>query len=486
MIGYLNNIIQRIPVYYPTQGYYLRWYYNGWHYWFFIPGTITTTTQGEKYRTLGNKNVSISTGQITREQAKAIRCILHTREIELLTDVGWKSVKIENSTVVIYDSLVTGVQIDFDITIGSRVVSNTGYTRIPNIVPIIPAWITDTVCINGQLWTQKNYNALYPSSKVYNDDELNRATYGGLYTWDQVTAAGFVPEGFHLPSLAEATAMRTFLGSGSGNKLKEAGTTHWNTVGGTDDYSFKALGAGSFISDLFVGLGVVGNFWLSDSSGEYGYYLHLQDSDSESEINLVQKTSFLSVRFIANTPCNPNLVYGFLYNWFAAKGIARPAFSDYYLPSKDELNKMYTNLHLFGLGNFINMGYWSSTESSIYPYGYAWSQSFITGNPANGIKIGYFYVRACRSFITDTPYSIRDIGPSGGYIFDVVDNGDGTYTNYESSAYPDVLVTWSNIYNATVGTTGSAVGTGRANTLLIISQSGHVNSAAKSCNDLVF
>jgi uncharacterized protein (TIGR02145 family) len=353
MIGYLNNIIQRIPVYYPTQGYYLRWYYNGWHYWYFIPGTITTKTEGEKYRTLGNKNVSVSTGQITREQARAIRCILHTREIELLTDVGWKSIKIENSTVVIHDSLVAGVQIDFEITIGSRVISNTGYTRIPVIVPIIPVWVTDTVCINGQLWTQNNYNALYPSSKVYNDDESNRVIYGGLYSWDQVTAVGFVPTGFHLPSLAEATALLNFIGSGAGNKLKEAGTTHWNTAGGTNDYTFKALGAGSYWGlgpNIFAGLKDVGNFWISDSSGIYGYYLHLQHDDTEAEINLVEKYNYLSVRFIANAPCNPNLVYGYLYNWYAidnnaatkiaSNGGKNIAPAGWHVPTADELEAL--------------------------------------------------------------------------------------------------------------------------------------------------
>ena len=85
-------------------------------------------------------------------------------------------------------------------------------------------------------------------------------------------------------------------------------------------------------------------------------------------------------------------------------------YDDWYLPSKDELNLMYNNLHLNGLGNFttgtpgsINGWYWSSTDGEDNGDA-AWVQSFKDGHNGSqatydiGIKDFYNNVRAIRSF----------------------------------------------------------------------------------------
>jgi len=86
-------------------------------------------------------------------------------------------------------------------------------------------------------------------------------------------------------------------------------------------------------------------------------------------------------------------------------------YSDWFLPSKDELNEMYLNIgqgNALGLGNvggFANNYYWSSSE---YEYedddgddrAYAWGQFFEDGVTYSGGKeyVNFFAVRAVRRF----------------------------------------------------------------------------------------
>lgn len=172
-------------------------------------------------------------------------------------------------------------------------------------------------------------------------------------------------------------------------------------------------------------------------------------------------------------------VYGALYNWFAVD----KKFDNWFLPSENELDAMYAELHLYSVGGFANNIYWSSSE---FNNQFSYSIDFATGLPSVTTKGSFagIHVRACRTF-EDTlgTYSLRDIGPAGGYIF----YKDGT-TCYEA-AISDVSggQAWSNIYEVEIGETaqGTAIGTGQANTTAIINQAGHTNSAAKLCDDLI-
>lgn len=69
-------------------------------------------------------------------------------------------------------------------------------------------------------------------------------------------------------------------------------------------------------------------------------------------------------------------------------------YSDWYLPSKDELNKLYLNKT--SIGSFLNGDYRSSSEVNEY---YAWTQNFDSGVQSNNNFKDYQYrVRAVRSF----------------------------------------------------------------------------------------
>jgi len=81
-------------------------------------------------------------------------------------------------------------------------------------------------------------------------------------------------------------------------------------------------------------------------------------------------------------------------------------YTDWFLPSKDELNLMYVNLHRRGLGGFGNGWYWSSSQSNSYPNYDVWIQSFRDGDQAESgdsdsrptQKIRTNPVRAIRQF----------------------------------------------------------------------------------------
>lgn len=61
-------------------------------------------------------------------------------------------------------------------------------------------------------------------------------------------------------------------------------------------------------------------------------------------------------------------------------------FDNWFLPSKDELNLMYKNLHEQGQGSFANNYYWSSSE---YDKCAAWRQNFDDGSQYYGIGFQY-------------------------------------------------------------------------------------------------
>ncbi len=70
-------------------------------------------------------------------------------------------------------------------------------------------------------------------------------------------------------------------------------------------------------------------------------------------------------------------------------------YSDWFLPSKDELSEMYLKLKVNGFGDFASEYYWSSSEGDDLA---AWRSWFVNGSPNFGSKLGGWRVRAIRAF----------------------------------------------------------------------------------------
>ena len=80
-----------------------------------------------------------------------------------------------------------------------------------------------------------------------------------------------------------------------------------------------------------------------------------------------------------------------------AAGLARTykggGYDDWFLPSKDELNKLYINKVI--IGGFVNNNYWSSSDKD---FEFAYKLNFTNGDQNANNKVNAFYVRAIRAF----------------------------------------------------------------------------------------
>lgn len=281
IIGIRNSVLQRIPIKAACNGYYLRWWYNGWHYWFFLPGDHTINTEGERYFTLSTRTITMSSGQVTREQAAAIRTIFFTKEVYLLGIAGWMEIRIDPGTPEIYNNMVAGTEIEITAHIGSREISYaSGYTPVPDLPVVAPSEpVMCELIIGTQIWACFNVDTDYPGSKVYGDDETKRSVFGGLYNWTQIMASGFCPEGWHVPTLAEWQTLINYLGGDAtaGGHLKSIEASHWNApnTGADDSVGFNARGAGVGLIDYWT--------HLISYAGQKGYaYLWTADDEPTS------------------------------------------------------------------------------------------------------------------------------------------------------------------------------------------------------------
>lgn len=180
-----------------------------------------------------------------------------------------------------------------------------------------------TVTIGSQEWMAENLNVEHYRNgdkipQVQNKDEWkklttgawcyyessteNGKTYGKLYNWYAVNdSRGLAPDGWHIPSDAEWTALIDFLGGNkdAGEKMKS--TELWENIKwATNESGFSAI-PGGYCDDSyrFKFLGKQSCFWSSTSNNTVASWIReLHNNIKDVKRDTFSKKYGLSVRCI--------------------------------------------------------------------------------------------------------------------------------------------------------------------------------------------
>jgi len=165
--------------------------------------------------------------------------------------------------------------------------------------------VYNTVTIGDQVWMAENLKVTHYCNgdaipKVIGDsdwenlasgaycindnNDSNAVTYGFLYNWYAVDdSRDIVPEGWHVPTDEEWQTLVDYLGGSgvAGGKLKETGTTHWNSPNGgaTNESGFSALPGGyRHHNGRYTNMGYNARFWSSTEHDNYDAWNRLLNS----------------------------------------------------------------------------------------------------------------------------------------------------------------------------------------------------------------
>jgi len=174
-------------------------------------------------------------------------------------------------------------------------------------------WMAENLNVGTRIdgTSQQTNNSPTPiiEKYCYNNSEANCDVYGGLYQWNELmqysTAEGIqgiCPTDWHLPTDTEYSTLTTYLGSDAGGKMKETGTTNWNSpnTGATNSSGFTALPGGYRNTDgTFASIGINAPFWSSSqSSAESAWYRDLSYNNADAFRNNKAKGYGFSVRCV--------------------------------------------------------------------------------------------------------------------------------------------------------------------------------------------
>ena len=176
------------------EGYFIRWYHNGWHHWFFYAGDEEFTTKGEWHNTESQTKVKIGYSGLTYNQVRSIRTALFALRVEVLMADGWKAAIVDNTTLKIYDSFSNGYNCEFTITIYAKVADYTPVTPPQNV--IVEENLTDLDIL-------RQIRDANPASNLptnWSEDKDPYTQWDGVY-FGKNTELDLLPDAYLLPTI---------------------------------------------------------------------------------------------------------------------------------------------------------------------------------------------------------------------------------------------------------------------------------------------
>ena len=272
-------------------------------------------------------------------------------------------------------------------------------TTVPSATTTVPSATTTTTSVVGAALTPT-----FGSTTATADGfTVQISNYDASFTWaGTATASGTVA--------VSGTGLVTVTGVAAGtSSTATITTTRTGYTGGTAQVTRTCASGGScVVGDTGPGGGII--FYDAGSIQPWGRYLEAAPAWAEVEQSWATNTSnqTTAVAGADGTPIGTGAQNTIDIVAQAGNVAATSAAvycselvvggqSDWFLPSKDELNLMYTNLRSAStpLGGFSTGFYWSSSESGV---GTAWGQYFNSGVQFSNGKSGTSAVRPVRAF----------------------------------------------------------------------------------------
>ena len=150
---------------------------------------------------------------------------------------------------------------------------------------------------------------------VYNNDVANIPAYGLLYNQIAIRSEkgfsyiekGGVDQNFQVTTIADIITLANYLGgvAVAGGKLKEIGTTHWNSpnTGATDEVGFSGMGGGYrlYNTGVFSSVKSRGRWWTSSPNSPPRYdFMRLDSSNDDLLIARENERFGFSIRLMRN------------------------------------------------------------------------------------------------------------------------------------------------------------------------------------------